>query len=204
MSLGFVVCEGDSLTSGTKASAPQYAYPAQMELGGATVDNIGGSGEKIENTPGTEAIASLAGSGEDNRAAVLWMGINDVYAGSSAVQISGWIDDWIASVRAADPDVRIVGCTIIPSGTTDTPAMNAVREAVNTHITTAADYDRTVDLAADSRLSDPYDTTYFDVDEVHCNDTGYGVVADLVEVDLMAFGYDGFPDAPANLTLTAI
>lgn len=40
--------------------------------------------------------------------------------------------------------------------------------------------DGIIDFAADSRLSDPNNTTYFSADKIHLNDTGYQVATDLI------------------------
>ncbi len=60
--------------------------------------------------------------------------------------------------------------------------INAIINKVNTML--RANYsqfaDGIIDFAADSRLSNPNDTTYFYTDKTHLNNTGYQVVADLI------------------------
>jgi hypothetical protein len=48
----------------------------------------------------------------------------------------------------------------------------------------AALNEEVVDFAADARLADANDVTYFTADKVHLNNTGYQVMADLIEVKL--------------------
>jgi lysophospholipase L1-like esterase len=72
----------------------------------------------------------------------------------------------------------VIVATMLPR-TDCTGSCETERVAYNTLVTggaTANGY--TVDdLAADSRLQNPNDTTYFAADKIHLNDSGYGVVA---------------------------
>lgn len=187
----YIVYEGDSLTRGTAASDFRYfSYPAQIARLRVSEPkyNIVGISSQIQNTTSARTDLQLANnSARATRTALFWMGTNDINNGRTEVQLEGDIDGWIADVRTGDAGVNIIGCTILDRVSFDA-GEEAVRVAVNDHILNTADFDHAIDLAGDARLSDSSDTTYFSVDGIHLNDTGYGVVAELVEAVLNANG----------------
>lgn len=178
--------DGDSLTEGVGSTGGTNGTPEQVTPGEATIVNNGDAGERAsQNTAALRTIATFdAAAGGAKLTAVYREGINDVAINDSVANITGYIDDWIAAVRAAHPDAFLIGCTL-----TDYVGMGATFEgrvdAINTHILTVADFDATVDLAADSRLDDPSDATYYS-DSTHHTDAGYAVCAELVDAVLAA------------------
>jgi lysophospholipase L1-like esterase len=152
--------------------------------------NDGSGGAKIQdNVLATTIKTQLTNfAGYTNRVVVFWFGTNDISSGRTEAQIEADIDSYISAVRAHDAGAIIIGCTII-ARTSFNATQNALIVTINDHIKVTADFDRVVDLAADARFSDGTDTTYYNADGIHLNDTGYGVVAGLVRADLVTAGY---------------
>lgn len=108
-----------------------------------------------------------------------WLGTNDIGIGQTDAQVIADITAVCNSIKTAHPTCKLVVCTIIARGTY-TAGQETYRLAVNTSINASHTYcDYVLDLAADARLSNANDTTYYNADKVHLNDTGYGVVKDL-------------------------
>jgi lysophospholipase L1-like esterase len=77
----------------------------------------------------------------------------------------------------------------MPPAATVTGANETTRQTVNSWITGGSSgADVVVDLAADSRLSNTGDTTYFASDGVHFTTAGYGVWASLIKTGLASLG----------------
>jgi hypothetical protein len=181
-----IVFDGDSLTYGTGSSNPATkSYSAQMSIGSDTKVNTGTAGELLANNTGAaRVLSSFAGATPGLQLIVVFNeGINDIASNDSSANIITYINTYIATIRAAYPTAKIVGFTITKyvgmSGTFETR-----RQAVNTHILNDADFDYTIDIQSDTRLSDPSNTTYYDGDGVHRTDAGYLVVAQLIQTAL--------------------
>lgn len=189
-----VIFEGDSITYGTQSTdSITMSYPAQLSRLGSSHPKIwnGGSGgdTALNNvTAGATKTVLTAFAGYTNRLVVYWLGTNDIANGRSAVQIEADIDSYIAAVRAHDAGAIIIGNTILPRDPFNASQDTIIAE-VNTYIKNSADFDFTIDVAADSRLDDSTDLTYYDADTIHLNDTGYGIVAELVRNAINAQGY---------------
>lgn len=189
-----IIFEGDSLTYGIDSSDNlTMSYPAQLSRLSSTPPKIwnGGSGgdTALNNNAASATKTILTGiAGYTNRIVVYWMGTNDIANGRTAGQLEGDIASYIAAVRAADPSAVIFGNTIIARDPFNASQDTEIAD-VNTWIKNSAGFDHVVDLAADSRLSNALDTTYFYSDGIHLNDTGYGVVANLVRTAINAAGF---------------
>jgi lysophospholipase L1-like esterase len=189
-----LIFDGDSLTFGTQSSDElTFSYPAQLSRMGAhypKIWNDGTGGAKIQdNVLATNVKTQLTNfAAYTNRVVMFWFGTNDISSGRTEAQIEADIDSFISAVRAHDAGAIIIATTIIAREPFN-PTQDALIVTINDHIKVTADFDRVVDLAADARLSDGTDTTYYDADGIHLNDTGYGVVADLVRADLVTAGY---------------
>lgn len=185
-----IVFDGDSLstTGGGVTIAQTYPYQLIDLLGRNTWDsyNVAVFGQTTTN------LASDASYEYDPLAfswpraiLVVWIGTNDISAGDSATTVYNNISAFCSARRAAG--WKVVVCTIIARGTFSA-GQNTTKGTVNSNIvsnyTTFAD--RLCDLAADSRLSNASDTTYYNADTVHLNSTGYGVVAALVQTQVQA------------------
>lgn len=187
-----IIGDGDSLmngftpTAGERERVNPLAQLSMYNVGGARVHVVALDGWTVSNdTTAARTTSALSTfSGYTNRVVMFWAGTNDIFvSGAPAATVNSNIDTWIASVRAADAGAIIGGCTIIDRGADD-----ADRATVNTHIRTTADFDFVVDLAADARLSDAADTTYYQADAVHLTPTGYGVAAELMRDALETAG----------------
>jgi lysophospholipase L1-like esterase len=189
-----LIFDGDSLTDGVQSSdAMTFSYPAQLSRLGShypKIWNDGTGGAKIQdNVLATNVKTQLTNfAAYTNRVVMFWFGTNDISSGRTEAQIEADIDSFISAVRAHDAGAIIIATTIIAREPFN-PTQDALIVTINDHIKVTADFDRVVDLAADARLSDGTDTTYYDADGIHLNDTGYGVVADLVRADLVTAGY---------------
>jgi lysophospholipase L1-like esterase len=177
-----LVCDGDSLTLGT-GSTGGNTYPAQLNalLSGYTTTNLGSS----SRTAADRANAAVKTVDYDKwdesnlkNIVIAWMGTNDIiFLADAATTYANLIA--YCTVRRALGWKVIVG-NIIARGNFSA-GQNTIKTTVNASI--AANWptfaDGYVDLAADSRLSNSSDTTYYDPDTIHLNNTGYGVVAAL-------------------------
>jgi lysophospholipase L1-like esterase len=204
-----VVAFGDSLTDGYGTTpGADNRYPDQLaerlagsrsELG---VVNAGINGNKLLAGSPCFGEAGVGRFGRDAlrqpgvRAAVVLAGINDIGGGgfpdfgcgASPVVTAGQV---IAAHRtlirvAHARGVRVVGVTMLPIKGAygyDTPANEAVRDAVNRWIRESGEYDAVAD--ADAALRDPADPdalrpAYDSGDHLHPNDTGAGALARAV------------------------
>lgn len=115
--------------------------------------------------------------------ALIWEGTNTIGTLKSAQNAYESIRR-VCMLRKRFGRTVFVG-TVLPNESaayTPTAQNTAIIDKVNTML--RANYsqfaDGIIDFAADSRLSNPNDTTYFYTDKTHLNNTGYQVVADLI------------------------
>lgn len=113
--------------------------------------------------------------------ALVWEGTNTLYSTSSALNAYESIRR-VCLLRRRFGRIVLVG-TILPNGGTGNDAKSAaITSKLNTML--RANYagfaDGIVDFAADSRLSDFNNATYFSGDKAHLTDAGYQVAADLI------------------------
>lgn len=182
-----VICDGDSLTFGQGSTAGNdYPSVLQTLLPGGTGQwqkfNGGTTGESL---PDMDSNAATTVDLFNNAVAYLigWGGTNDLKGGASFATLqSRWITyftnrgsaGWMSGSR------RLVAVTIIArsnftgQNNTDAASFNTwLRANYATYAT------HLLDLAADSRFQNYSDTTYYDADGVHLNNTGYATVAAL-------------------------
>jgi lysophospholipase L1-like esterase len=192
-----IVTDGNSLTAGYLASAPDKAYPARLALidpfaaDGATVTNKGIGGQTTQQMidDATTDVDPLYNAGVKS-VLVAWEMGNDLYFNAdvsgaetrfasycAARQAAGW-KVVVCNLPARDHSVTNGG--VSPGGDSDA-AYNTKRLSLNTWLAAnwATFADGFVDLAADAAFT-TFNSTYFNADRVHLTDAGYQKVADLV------------------------
>jgi lysophospholipase L1-like esterase len=192
---GCYVFDGDSRTNlkHWPLDALEAAHPSgDIAFGGYGSGNFARSGWQVSEmiTDAATRVDTQIGTGRN--ILVLWGGVNDAAAGASATTIYTRIKAYCDARRAAGWD-KIIVCTEIDAQSAALQAVSwhstiypALNIALRAGYTDFADY--LVDLGADSRLQDATDTTYFNVDLLHPNDTGYAVVQELITPYLAAAG----------------
>lgn len=201
-----LVCDGNSLTAGNQSSTG-YDYPCQLQALLSTdyeVANFGVSGQTTPDMSGDAAsqIDPLYSSSNAGNVLVAWEGTNDLYFNAGATDAYDHLVSYCQARRSAG--FRVYVGTIIPRGvwpgTSTIPGDAATQEATfeswratvnaNLRANWSSFADGLVDFAADARLSDYNDTTYF-ADKIHMTDTGYAIVAGLVRDAIAAGGGGG-------------
>ena len=185
-----VVFVGDSLTAGGPGLQPMsHCYPWHL------CQHFGGAFKPLLTaTPGhtiaqqqaivTNAVVPLDLTPFAATAAVVCCGSNDANSGRTGPQIAADLAAMCRGLRAAG--IKVVVVTVTPRTSGGDPAAIAVAlTAANAAIrsTYATFADALVDWAADPRLSDPTNATYFS-DGCHTTDAGDGVKAQLVKAAL--------------------
>ena len=116
---------------------------------------------------------------------VVWAGTNDITLGGLSATIAyNALVTYCQARRAVG--WKVIVLTMLPRQENTDTTFEAKKVSFNANVvanwTTFAD--GLADVAADSRIGDAgddADTTYYDPDRVHLNDTGYGVVAGIVK-----------------------
>jgi lysophospholipase L1-like esterase len=183
-----LICDGNSLTFGT-GSTGGNVYPNYLATSlGSTwqVFNIGVQGQvtssMVTNAP--NQIDNVLGSPYFSKDVIIaWEGTNSLNAGVDATTAYNSMVTYCLARKAAGAKV-IVG-TCLPRSSVGVPGdFNAQRATYNTLIRNNYQFfsDAILDVAADSRIGDDGDetnTTYYAGDNVHLNNTGYSVIAEL-------------------------
>ena len=187
-----VTCIGDSLTSGTGSSGTATQalsiagtnYPGQLwaSLGATNYD------VRIDAYPGrtlsqmlSEAqFATWSGStGYGTPITVIWGGTNTLTIGRSAGAAIQQLQRLALGYKQAGHKVVIYTC--LPRGDAIYAGFQSDMAIYNAFI--LANYskfaDAVVDVAADARLQNTANTTYFDADAIHLTNAGYAVVTSL-------------------------
>lgn len=182
-----IVCDGNSLTRGYGAGGAN-SYPTQLKGLVSTAYTVINRGVDSQTTDQMEADAAAQidywlDIFQNNSVLIGWEGTNDIQFGASlATTQSRWNTYFSARATAgwASNGCKLVACTVIPRVDSTAPK-NAIRDDFNAWLRTNYSTYAThlVDLAADSRLQDTSNTTYFDADGVHLTAAGYAVVAEL-------------------------
>jgi lysophospholipase L1-like esterase len=188
---GQLICDGNSLTFGTGSSNPTAeSYPAQLValLGTSWAEaNYGVPGQSAElmNSDATTQIDPLFDSQLPKNIVIAWEGIGSINnANDTAAQAYAAMTTYIQGRQAAG--FKVIVLTTMKWGTITAPK-EVIRQAYNALVlANSAGADAVVDVASDSRLSDPTNTTYFNGDTVHLTDAGYAVVAGLVRPAVLA------------------
>ncbi len=181
------IMEGDSITVGFGVSDQSVnCWPAQWEklhTNPPKWHHRAVTGETLATMltqAATQVDAVLSQSAQfTTKIAVLLAGSNDVSAGRTSADIITDLQTWHNGRHTAGFD-ETVAFTVLPSTSFDA-TKETQRAAVNTWLRSnwATIADTFVDIAADSRLDDATDSTYYQADGVHPNSTGLGVVAEL-------------------------
>jgi len=189
-----IVCDGNSITLGFGVGASD-AYPAKLgtSLGNAyAVVNYGVTGQTTTNMSSDAAtqIDSTLPAYSTSAVLIAWEAANDIFFGADlATCQSRWNTYFSARVTAgwASNGSKLVAMTCIARGNfSDQPGMSAILDSWNTWL--RANYStyatHLVDVAADARLSNFNDTTYYQADKCHLTAAGNAVVAGLIEAAL--------------------
>lgn len=192
--VNLVFCEGDSLTAGSQGGV-NGDWPFQMDADHPNEFdriNSGSSGAtlaviKLHASAYTVVDTAKMQGGYQNNILVVWIGTNDMAVdGTDGVPLEADLAAYCAARR--NNGWKVIVLTAIDRQNAGLPGdFQTQRAAFNAAVVSnwAAYADALVDVAADTRLDDATDTTYFAADKIHLNATGYGVVADLIwpEVD---------------------
>lgn len=182
-----VVCDGDSLTRGFAATAG-YEYPTVLAAALGSdweIRNFGVDSQTL-NAMSSDAVANndtpfATTLGTRKNVLVAWGGTNDLYYGDSAATAISDFETYCAARKAAG--FKVVACTIIDR--TESGGSWTAADAATFNASVRANYatyaDALCDLAADPRLDDYTDSTYYQADGTHLKDAGYAAVAELVE-----------------------
>ena len=172
-----VVYFGDSMTQGAGSEMGKAYHEYITNRPNSRTYAYGRPGGWIAG-PHVSAAYMVTMAGSTQTVYVVWIGVNDVNVfGQTAAATHTRLLNYCTTLKAANR--KVIVCTL-----PDIPVTNrAVKDAYNALIVAnwATYADVLVDLAADSRLADSTDTTYFTSDGVHLMDAGYAVVGELVQ-----------------------
>lgn len=183
------VFDGNSLTRGFGVAAAD-SYPAVIRETLSSAYCVINRGIDSQTTDAMETAAAnridqWLERYPSNSVLVAWEGSNDIQFGASlATAQSRWNTYFASRVAAgwASNGCKLVACTIIPRGDSNAPKNVIVSDFnawLRTNYSTYATH--LVDLAADARLQNTADATYFNADTIHLTAAGYEVVAGLVQ-----------------------
>ncbi|MEV4503897.1 SGNH/GDSL hydrolase family protein [Streptomyces klenkii] len=209
---GSVVTLGDSITDGERSTpGANGRWPdllarrlqAQHSLPRLGVLNHGISGNRVatDRYPGDGTSTIMSGVSAQHRlerdvlaqtsarTVIVFEGVNDIRAGTSAAQVIAGLEDIAA--RAHERGMRVIAATIAPCGgfydcTADAEAQRA---AINRHIrmggSTGRAYDAVYDF--DAAIRDPQQPdrmlpAYDGGDHLHPNDAGMKAFSDAIDL----------------------
>lgn len=202
-----IMFEGNSLVQGYGSTGGQTT-PAQMSalppLNGIPVTNfgVGGSTYKANNsmTARAGAVDAAYVPGKKN-ILFLWEGTNtiwndDTLSGAAVAQQAG---EYNLARKAAHPDLKIITLTTIPRYYTSGPygadlvRANNVLIDYNNYLK-AHQQELGIDLLIDTRASGifvtsgtnymPSSMAPYVIDYIHCNNAGYGLIAEMCAAGL--------------------
>jgi len=205
--------DGDSLTSGSGSTSgltfPQQTYNALYAASGLsyawTYKNFGVSGQTL-----TQMIANAATNIDPGLRTYRERNVVIVFAGTNDIGIEGVdgptafnrLSTYCNARRSAGRQVIVISMLprrldlVSPTFTADRAAFNALLTAGWAGI--AEGY---YNAAADTRIGDVgdnLDTTYYDVDQIHLNNTGYAIIAAGVKPLIEALPIQTYPSSTAN------
>lgn len=184
-----MVCVGDSLTEGYPITLNELSWPAKLNTLLGPIWQVRNSGIRAYTiallTPVAASLFSSVGSAADGvRLAILQAGTNDLVAGRTPTQM-------MTDMEALVDEAISAGWT--PFVVTVPPAVNGFfnetdRQTYNTSLrATKAGASRLIDWAADTRLDDPNDSTYFwSGDKIHFTEAGNDACAELAQTQMTA------------------
>lgn len=181
-----VYCDGDSLTAGFAVTQPN-SYPAQMapllpfSYSAYDMGHSGDATQDLLNRVQAQTDAYWIPDRPSNTY-VPWIGTNDISFGFTNSSIeTNLITIWTGRKAVG---FKVFACTIIPRGTFN-GTQETQRQALNAWIvanwSTYCDglIDFTTNAAFNSSTSYT-NTTYYNADQTHLTNTGYGVIAQMV------------------------
>lgn len=116
---------------------------------------------------------------------LIWAGANDIGGGNTGAGAFAELQSYIAARRAATPNLKVIGFTLLPAPTSGNPGFETERLAFNTLARASSGvFDQLVDVGGHASLQDATDTTYFNADKVHLNANGNALIAPLVKAKL--------------------
>ncbi len=197
-----IIFDGNSLTNsgleGGYGAGPKYPEAVQAmapwTTNGATFYNFGVGGQTTQAmiNDATTQIDPLFDA-DVTCVVVAWEIGNDIHFNGDATAAFNRFKSYCQARQTVGFKVVVLNVTprdlspdLTPAGDTyaqwwtKAQAANALLAAQWTDFA-----DAFVDLAADSRLDDPLDTTYY-FDKVHHNGTGRGVIAQLVNPEILS------------------
>ncbi len=189
-----IVCDGDSLTLGTQSSGADKPYPALVKftLGTPkwTVTNLGIAGQSLVtcNSNASANVDSLYSASNAANICLLWAGTNDIKLNSrTAAQVYA---DTITYGQARQAvGWKVVVLTTLPRQNDAT--FETTRQTLNASIRAnwATFADALADVGGDAVLGPNAAAStnglYYHSDQIHCIDTGYEHVAQIVKVALL-------------------
>jgi hypothetical protein len=172
------VCEGDSHTTGWNGI---LGYPTHLaKLTGLGITNVATAGDALYQIDAAYAtnVAPAFNAGNRNTLIVIG-GDEDFLDGRTMAQAQASIQ--AISLKASATGFYVVVAPIMAVGAAAwTSTMEIKRQKYNTWLrenwTTFAD--AITDHAADERLSNPSNRTYFQADKMHLTAAGYAVMAE--------------------------
>ncbi|HVJ66382.1 MAG TPA: GDSL-type esterase/lipase family protein [Caulifigura sp.] len=191
-----ILFHGDSLTSGqgviTLAHADKYPTRvidlldsasdwANLGVGGRTLADLLANVSEVDDCRRPDAPSDLV---------VVWAGINDFAVGFATVEdVIDRLTTYADGRRTLG--FQVVGLTIIAADEAHpniSPEFDGQRNEVNSWLRAnwSDHFDALADVAADARLSDPSDETYYQTDGVHLAAAGAGVVAEIVAATIQS------------------
>jgi lysophospholipase L1-like esterase len=196
---GHVVCDGNSLTSGSGAVGDN-SYPAQLRAlyGGdenVKITHFGVSGQSTRAmiTDGVAQVDAVYNAERPFNILLGWEVLNDwkdytVSEGKTPREASDLTitNYWTYLDARRSAGFRTVAFTVLPCTSYALGANETERSYVNAAIRAgwSAHASALVDVAADSRIGDDGDDTnltYYNADGIHLNNAGYAVVAELAK-----------------------
>lgn len=182
------VCDGDSLTAGS-GSTGGNTYPKQLadkfladDSARCIYSAFGVAGQtltQMESDAATQ-IDVLKDTLQDTL--ICWGGVNDLGTEPATTKETVYARYLTYCTNRKAAGWKVYALTMLVQGYYARATYEADRLWINNKIRTELSLvvDGIVDVASDARLSDYTDLTYFDDDLIHLNNTGYGVVKDLV------------------------
>jgi lysophospholipase L1-like esterase len=182
-----LIFDGDSLTQGFDSS-PGFDYPAQA----AGLIRASGNNVLFELNEGVggstvPAMASRIPNWSSNitpsTIVVLWGGVNDFNTGDSASKVYNAIVSYCSLVQAAGAN-RIILTTVDPyaHNTTIEAKRITLNAMLRSNWQTIPGVVGLSDPGGDSRIGNfdsVLNTLYYQPDEIHMTDLGYGIIAQL-------------------------
>jgi lysophospholipase L1-like esterase len=171
------VCEGDSHTTGWNGV---LGYPTHLAtLTGLGITNVATAGDALYQIDASYATNVAPSFNAGNRDTLIVIGGDeDFIDGRTVAQAQASIQSISSKARATG--FHVVVAPIMAVGAASwTGTMEAKRQEYNTWLRAnwSTFADAITDHAADARLSDPNNTTYFQADKMHLTAAGYTIMA---------------------------